>query len=87
MLHECIVQTLTDGSFVRAVKETPLPHRAEFAQLGFDLAHVAFTPLIDEGAIHSTELRHLKEPPGAFMSRRRSGLRQACVQECAQWTG
>ena len=61
---------MTDRSLERLVQDPALAHPVEPSQLGFELAHVPWRPLLHDRRIEAAELCDVEERPRPFDGRR-----------------
>ena len=71
MVHERVVQAITDRPLECLVQDAAAAHAVEPAQLGFELAHVPWRPLLHDRRIEAAELCDVEERPRPLYRRRR----------------
>src|SRR5439155_18988451 len=66
VVHECFVQAMTDRALKCLVQDAAPPHTVKPLQLGFELVHVQWSPLLHDRWIEAAELCDVEERPCPF---------------------
>ena len=73
MLHERVIEAMTNRPFEGLVQDAAAAHVIELAQFGLELHDVPGGPLLHDRRIETAKLRHVKQRPRALERRRRQG--------------
>ena len=84
MVHERVVQPMADRPLECLVEDAAAAQAVDLLQLGFELAHVSWRPLLHERRIEAAELCNVEEWPRAFGPRRRRSNGELTAQPLAQ---